>query len=117
LTPKQPVPIKKATRPMTLGGEKYSLTPLLAMEIDRVPSEVKKVVEDQSLHQWIERSLEDADVLERFDKAVMDSRRQAVGTSYEHCLAGTVSIALDPLAPLRYRGMRPVGDAIGAAMV
>lgn len=117
LTPKQSILTKKAPRPINLGGRKYFLTPLLAMDIEKVSSEVKKSIEDQSMHQWIERSLEDEEALERFEKAIVDSRQQSIGANYEHCLVSNLSIAFDPSAPLRFKGMRLMGDGIGAAMV
>ena len=116
LSPKQSTAMKKAPRPFELGGEKYFVTPLLAMNLEGQVKELKKTIEDDSLLNWIERSLEDEEISERFQKAVLDARQQSTGSGYESCLAGNVSIALDTEAPLRFRGLRLIGDGIGSAL-
>ncbi|MCB1721007.1 MAG: hypothetical protein KDI11_04560 [Alphaproteobacteria bacterium] len=117
LSPKQSTAIKKAPRPFDLGGDKYFITPLMAMDIENKVKAVKSSIEDDSLLNWIERSLEDEEISERFQKAVVDSRQQSTGSGYESCLAGNVSIALDPDAPIRFRNLRLIGDGIGNAIV
>ena len=117
LSPKQSASAKKAPRPFVLGDEKYFVTPLMAMDLDKKVSETKKAIEDESLLTWIDRSLEDEETSNRFQKAVMDARQQSTGSGYEYCLISNVSIALDPDAPLRYRDLKLMGDGIGFAMV
>ena len=117
LSPKQSTAIKKAPRPFDLGGDKYFVTPLMAMDIENKVKAVKSSIEDDSLLNWIERSLEDEDISERFQKAVVDSRQQSTSSGYESCLAGNVSIALDTGAPIRFRNLRLIGDGIGNAIV
>lgn len=117
LTPKQAVTAKKAPRPFHLGEDKYFLAPLMAMDLDFHVKETKRAIEDETLMNWVERSLEDEETAMRLEKSVEDARQQASGSSYENCLVSNVSIALDPNAPLRFKGLRMIGDGIGAAMV
>ena len=117
LSPKQAASYKKAPRPFALGEDKYFITSLMAMDLDKKVSETKKAIEDESLLTWIDRSLEDEETSDRFQKAVLDARQQSTGSGYEYCLISNVSIALDPDAPMRYRGLKLMGDGIGYAMV
>ncbi len=117
LSPKQSTPVKKAPRPFSMGDGKYLIAPLMAMDIEPNVKDIKKAIEDDSLLNWIERSLEDEEISERFQKAVVDARQQSTGAGYESCLASNVSISLDPQAPLRFKGLRVIGDGIGTAMV
>ncbi|MEM7650975.1 MAG: hypothetical protein AAF204_02690 [Pseudomonadota bacterium] len=117
LSPKQAAVFKKAPRPLTLGEAKFSIPSLAAMHLEEHISEVKKAIEDDSLQTWLERSLEDEAMSERFQKAVIDARQQSTGSAYEYCLASNLSIALDTDAPLRFKGRRLLGDGIGYAMV
>ena len=117
LTPKQAVTTKKAPRPFILGEEKYYTTPQLAMDIDERPKAIRSVIEDETLQVWLERSLEDEDCLMRLEKAVVDAKQSSTGSGYEYCLVSNVSIALDPDAPLRYKGRKIIGDGVGTAMV
>ena len=117
LSPKQAIIVKKAPRPFVLGEGRYFMVPLMAMDIEANVKDVKKAVEDESLLTWIERSLEDEEISERFQKAVVDARQQSAGAGYETCLVSNVSIALSPDSPLRYKGVSVMGDGIGAALV
>ena len=117
LSPKQSIAIKKAARPFVLDEKKYSAAPLMAMDVDMHIKSVKHAISDESLKNWVERSLQDEELSERLDKAVLDSRQQSTGAGYEACLASNVSIALDANAPLRFKGRRLIGEGIGAAFV
>ena len=116
LSPKQSLATKKAPRPFPLGEERYSITPMLAMDVEKNSKELKRVVEDGSLENWIERSLEDEPTALRYEKALIDARQQSSGAGYEQCLASNISIALHPDAPLRFKGLNLIGDGIGMAM-
>lgn len=116
LSPKQAIVTKKASRPIALGDKRFYNAPMLAMHLQDYPKEAKKIVEDNSLFNWIERSLEDEDMTLRYEKAVTDARQQSAGSGYEACLVSNISIALDPGAPLRYRGLRILCDGLGALL-
>ncbi len=116
LSPKQALKHKRAARPLTYAGQKYSLSSLLAMDIDLNPGETARIVEGGDLRQWLERSLEDEEITERVEAVVTTIRDRGMGPGYEERLAANLSIALDPYAPIRYKGLRVTGDGIGTAM-
>lgn len=116
LTPKQSITAKKARRAIAFGNEKFLLMSLLAMVFGQNLAETRRVVDDDSLYQWLERAVGDEAVMLRFDKALVSSRLLGVGPGYEERLASNLSIALDPSAPIRYKNMSMTCDGIGAAL-
>ena len=116
LSPKQAIKRKKAARPFEFLGEKYVQAPVLAMALDKAPPETVKIVEDGSLEQWIERSLEDEHILERMQTAVMVSSNGGKGPGYEDRLVANLSGVLDPMGPFRFRGLKAMGDGLGPAL-
>ncbi len=116
LSPKQSIKEKKVPRPVLFSGEKYFQSTLLAMSFDSNPPHVVRLVESDDLNQWLIRSVEDDIALERVENAVKSTREKGTGPGYEDRLAANLSIALDPKAPLRYKGLRMTGDGVGTAM-
>ncbi len=116
LSPKQSFTPKKAARPLGFHQKKYLIAPLLACALPENSTEVKKIVEDDSLPQWVERSMADEKLLERFEKVLTLVRPSAATPGYENRLVTYMSMALDPLAPLRYKDMALMGDGIGTAL-
>lgn len=116
LSPKQATATKKAPRPISLAESRFYNAPMLAMHMHDHPKEAKRLIEDGTLENWIERSLEDEEMALRYEKALTDSRQQSTGAGYEACLLSNVCIALDPNAPLRYRGMNIICDSLGTLM-
>ncbi|MGB0720326.1 MAG: hypothetical protein ACPGRX_07625, partial [Bdellovibrionales bacterium] len=117
LSPKQALKRKKAIRPFVYGGERYFQAPLLGMALDIIPAETVKVVENETLQQWISRALEDDAVEEKMERALKDALRDGGrGAGYEDRVVANLSAAFDPMAPIRFRGLRVMGDGIGAAL-
>lgn len=116
LSPKQSVTTKKAQRAISLMGEKYFLPNLLALDMPAAGAEVKKMIDDESLVLWMGRSLQDDEALARLEKSISNARQGGMGPGYEERLVANVSIALDPSAPLRYKGYAIMGEGVGAAM-
>lgn len=116
LTPKQPIRRKKASRALMLDGISYYYSATLAHNIVSKPQEAVHHIENNELGHWVERSLGDEEMLHRLQQAIETASEGGVGAGYWDRLLPRVSIALDPEAPIRYKGMsiRPVG--IGAAM-
>ena len=116
LSPKQSVPQKKAQRAISFMGEKYLLMPFLAMDLRKSPGEALKLIESNELQQWVTRSVEDDDAIERVEKAVQSIWEGGKGAGYEERLLSNVSQALDPDAPVRYKGMNIMGDGVGVML-
>ncbi len=117
LSPKQSVKEKKAPRPILFNGQKYFLSSMLAMDLDKNPPDTVRMVESGDLKQWLTRSLEDDEALERVEAALKTARDKGSGPGYDERLVALLSAALDPRAPLRYRGLRVLGEGIGRALV
>ena len=91
LTPKQALTRKKAARPFPFAGTRYTQTPLLAMALDSYPSEAVKIVDDGSLEQWLARSLEDEQAVERYEEALQYSIQGGRSGGYADRLVSNVS--------------------------
>ncbi|MCB1562579.1 MAG: hypothetical protein KDJ75_03305 [Alphaproteobacteria bacterium] len=117
LTPKQAVKRKKAPRPLLFGNKKFFMMTKLAMAMgEEDTAEAQRIVEDDSLFQWLSRSMEDEEALERVEHAVKSARDFGQEKNYEDRLAANLSIALDPDAPIRYKGLRMAGGGIGTML-
>ncbi len=116
LSPRQALARKKAARSIAFSNEKYIFAERLAMDIGTNPTELKRIVEDDSLNQWIKRSLEDDEVLASVEKAVQNSKQGGTGSGFEERLVSNISAALDPIAPLRFKGLKINGDGMGPAL-
>lgn len=116
LSPKQAVKKKKAARPLNFNNDKYFQAPLLAMSLAVAPGDVVRVIDDNSLEQWLERSLEDDLALSRMQQAVQSSSEGGRGGGYQDRLTANLSCALDPMAPMRFRGLSLMGDGLGSAL-
>ncbi|MGB4057749.1 MAG: hypothetical protein WBK77_06670 [Alphaproteobacteria bacterium] len=116
LSPKQSIKEKKAPRPIIFSGQKYYQSTLLSMSLDADPADVVRMTESGDLEQWLTRSVEDDLALERVDLALKATRERGTGPGYEDRLVSNLSVALDPRAALRYRGLRMMGDGVGTAL-
>lgn len=116
LSPKQPWRQKRAARPLAMGGHKYFNSSVLAMDIDKYPSEAVPLIENGELEQWIMRSLDDTTMLERYQKEMISFRDGAKSPSAQDRMLSTVSQIMDPHAPLRYRGAHMMAGGIGPAI-
>jgi len=116
LSPKQALKRNKAARPFSFCGEKYLQTANLAMALPSSPHELLKLVEDGSLEQWLARSLEDEQAVERLEEAYHSSVQFGRGSGFEERLVSNVSSVLDTMGPIRFRHLRMAGDGIGSAL-
>lgn len=116
LSPKQSIKEKKAPRPVVFANERFYQMSMLAMSLDSNPLEAVRISESDELQQWLIRSVEDDLALERVNNAIKVSREKGSGPGYEDRLAANLSMALDPKAPLRFRGLRMTGDGVGKAL-
>lgn len=116
LSPKQSVREKKAPRPVIFDHQKYLHASFLAMDISTNPQETSRIVEGNDLQQWIERSIEDEEMMERYERMVGSMRGKMKGSAYDAELIAKLSMALHPAAPLRYKNMTMMADGMGAML-
>ena len=117
LSPKQISKKLKAARQIQFNDERYSRPSMLAMDLDKNLSEAVQLIDGGDLEQWVQRSLEDNVVKNRFEQAVEITHEQGRGPGYPERLASRVSIALDPEAPIRYKGVRVTPEGFPNALI
>lgn len=116
LSPKQSVKKLKAARHIPFNGEKYLRPQLLALDLGNNLPDAAEMIESGNLIQWLVRSLDDKPTLERVEKAVESLEELGKGPGHWDRLACRVSIALDPEAPIRYKGLAVHPEGIGNAL-
>ncbi|MCD8520001.1 MAG: hypothetical protein LRY76_09595 [Alphaproteobacteria bacterium] len=116
LNPKKTGKKYKANRPLTFNGEQYFYTSDLAMDIDKNPGEMRKLVEDGDFENWLTRSFEKNKTPQRVVEALDLTREGSQGKGLEDRMVCNLSAAMDVDAPIRYLGRRMMGDGIGSAL-
>ncbi|HBR68481.1 MAG TPA: hypothetical protein DEA55_03800 [Rhodospirillaceae bacterium] len=116
INPKQAIKRKKAPRPIMLGEKKYLQLPFLAMDMSEDYAESQKIIEDGTLEQWLERSLEDDATAARMREIVKSTQDSGHGSDYAGRLVSNVAMVLDPSAPVRYKGISAFGEGFGAVL-
>ena len=113
LRPKQAMRIKKASRPVEMGGEKYLMTNALAMDLNKDKDSAIQLIEGGELALWIQRSLENKNMLEALEKGLSMARGYGKGASQIDLILSATSNALDPWGPMRYKDVASMGDGLG----
>ena len=113
---KQPFKIKKAARGIEFMGRTFFYARTFAYRMQHNPQEVIPLIEGNELTHWIERSLDDREMLQRIEMAFESAKEGGAGVGYWDRLLPRISIAMDHQAPIRYRGMALHMNAIGNAL-
>ncbi|HRQ62039.1 MAG TPA: hypothetical protein PLO23_11120, partial [Alphaproteobacteria bacterium] len=100
LNPKKTGKKYKANRPLTFGDEQYFYTADLAFDIEKNPTELRKIVEDGELENWLTRSFEKNKTSQRVEEALAMTRDGSQGKGLEDRLVCNLSCAMDIDAPL-----------------
>lgn len=116
LVPKHGIKRSKAGRPIALGDQKYYYAETLAMDMHENLPMAAQMIENDSLEQWISRSVEDSRRSEKLEAAIRTSREYGRTSYYWDRLVSRTSMALDPKQPIRYRGYSMFPDGIGTVM-
>lgn len=96
---------QKASRPIVFNGNEYFRTPLLAMDFEKNQAEAMQMIEGGELEQWVGRSLEDNAAKARLEQALDQGQLGARSAGYLDRLLSRVSVAIDPNAPVRFKGV------------
>lgn len=116
LTPKQASTIKRAGRPFELNGqEMYHCRPL-ARALAAQPAVAAQIIERGDLDKWLRRSLSDDARAEAVQAAIESAGAGTRPASLEDRVVARTCIALDPAAPIRYKGRVVMPDGIGTAL-
>lgn len=116
VTVNQTPKLKKAARGITFDGISYFYPQTFAHKLVQKPQDAIHVIESNELTHWVERSLGDTEMLERVDMAIKSAKESGTGVGHWDRLLPRISIALDPDAPIRYKGMSLHLNALGNAL-
>ncbi len=116
LTPKNVDSGRRASRHFTHAGKDYwQIRPLAASFSEHV-GEAVKLIENSSLEKWLLRSLGDEDRSKEINEAISQLKESGRSAHYDDQLVTRVCIALDPGAPIRYRGVSVMPSGISTAL-
>lgn len=113
LTPKNTDAGRRASRAMEFANkELWQVRPLADVLAAHV-GEATRIIENGSLDKWLRRSLGDDDRGDNLEEAKESLKESGKTAHYEDQLVARACIALDPAAPIRYRGLSvmPMGIA------
>jgi hypothetical protein len=114
-TSRLPSPTKRATRPFEFEGQGHLTARSLAHAFARKPAAAAEVARSAELETWVQRALGDPECSKLLASAISDSHGGS-GAAREDRLVARVAIALDPAAPIRFKGFAVGIDGFGAAL-
>ena len=116
LAPKQQTVVKKSTRSLDLNGMEAWTARTAARALSVHPASSVPLIQSGDLDKWVRRSLGDEQRADAMKLAIDSASIGGKRGSPEDRLVARVAIALDPSAPIRYRGVAVMPDGIGAAL-
>ncbi|MFV3077521.1 serine/threonine protein kinase [Niveispirillum fermenti] len=116
LSPKQPQIPRRGARPFEFQGEELMHCRALARGLARHSAAAAALIERGDVEKWVRRSVGDETRAEAMQSAISSASAGGRGASQEDKLVTRVSIALDPPAPIRYRGISVLPDGLGPAL-
>jgi hypothetical protein len=114
-SPRLPSPTKRATRPFEFEGEGHLTARSLAHAFARKPGPAAEAARSAELEAWVQRALGDPDCTKLLASAISEGQGGS-GAANQDRLVARVAIALDPAAPLRYKGFAVGIDGFGPAL-
>lgn len=113
-SPKQTKLAQRASRPFTFKGREYYNSRNLAMAFAGDTADAMAALRNRMLDSWMRHSLADEPSADAVQAAIGGAAAQS--TAGEERLVARACIALDPSAPIRYRGFGVMIDGIGYAL-
>lgn len=115
LSPKQPQISRRAARPMEFQGQEYWHCRTLARGFARHVPAAATVIESGELDKWLRRSMGDDLRAEAVGNAIQTASSGKGGSQGDRLVA-RVCMALDPAAPIRYRGRAMMPDGVATML-
>lgn len=116
MSPRQPAQIKRAARPFELAGRPFFTARSLAHAFSRDQAGAARALKGQDFEIWMLRSLCDDERSKALGIALSEGNSISSG-AHDERLVARVCIALDPLAPIRYKTFSAAIDGFGTALV
>jgi len=112
-TPKNTDSGRRAARAFEFLGQEYWQTRPLAVAMASHVGDAMQIVENGSLDKWLRRALNDETRANNLAEAQVSLKQTGKTANYEDQLVTRICMALDPPAPIRYRGLSvmPMGIA------
>ena len=113
LTPKSTDAGRRANRHISVAGKEYWQLRPLAAALSAHVAEAVKLIEEGTVGKWLLRSFGDEERADDVEEAISFLKEGGKTSNYEDRLVTRVCMALDPSAPIRYRGLSvmPAGIA------
>jgi eukaryotic-like serine/threonine-protein kinase len=116
LSPKQPQITRRAGRPYDFGNRVNWDCRSLAVSMSRDVRTAYTHIETGELDRWLRRSLGDETRAEAAENAVQSAAGSNRGGAIEDRMVARVLVALDPAAPMRYKGIGMMPDGIAGLL-
>ncbi|CAK0769136.1 Serine/threonine protein kinase [Azospirillaceae bacterium] len=116
LSPKQPQVPKRSVRPYMFIGKEYVHCRTLARAFARDRNAATLSIESGEIDKWLRRSLSDDARADAVKSAIESASAAGKASSIGDRLVARVCMALDPPAPLRYKGKSTMIDGIGTIL-
>ena len=113
-SPMQKKPARKGDTPFRFGGRDHTNVRTLAHAFNRQIPETVRILKDETFHAWLKRSAGEGDLsdtLKGFVDTANFHKDDYQGT--EEYLVARCCAAMDPLGPIRYKGLSVFLDGIG----
>lgn len=107
----------KASRPLEFGRTKFLRPQALATAITAEAANFLPLVENGELFLWLNRSLQDKDMEQRYDDALIEAQKSSGSSNYADRLASTMAIALAPEHAIFYKWMKFLPAGFGALLI
>lgn len=116
LSPKQPMLVKRAQRPFEFAGHSFVTARAVGYAFSRDPASAARTLKAPDFEIWMQRSLCDDDRSKMVTAALAEGGDNGLA-GHDERLVARVCIALDPVAPVRYKGFAAAIDGFGPALV
>ena len=117
MSPKAPPAAPRAQRPIELAGELHVTARGVGRALVRLGEQAIHIIRGHTLDVWLQRTLAYKPVVDNFAVAIseVDDTGGAAGI-LDARINARVAIAVDPSAPIRYRGLAVMPQGLGQAL-
>ncbi len=116
LTPKQSEQSKRAQRAFVFEGNELWSLRHITQAFATAPGPAARTIERGEFDRWLRRSLGDSDRADSVQEALDTLKNSGRTAHYDEQMIAMVGMALDPQAPITYRGLTLMPMGIGTAL-
>ncbi len=108
---------KRASRPFDFAGRAHVTARALMNAFAEDPTAAAAIIRGTDFEPWVQRALGDENSIRLLKSALNENASNGRSATGDGALVARVGIALDPLAPIRYRGVAAMPDGLGGALL